>query len=217
LHASAVERSGKALVLTSVGGVGKTTTACKLVTKLGFRHLADDILLTDSDGRCCRSMRKMMVYPYNSRDIPELEDAVKGGDRFSRLLWDLDRLLRLERRRRRVHARELFPGHIAERATVAATVLLRNTSEPGIHFRAISAPDLATRAHEIVVSEFGPFTEWLRLSTALFGEGFRWSPARVAANNVEMLTSAFGGSCLQIGDLGPDVDPTQPLSELVDR
>jgi hypothetical protein len=216
LHASAVEREGRALVLTSVGGVGKTTNACRLVNRKGFRHLADDILLVNSDGHCRRSLRKLMVYPYNARDIPELEAKIRRGSKSARLLWDIDRFLGLERRRRRIHANDLFAGRVANNAAFHAAVLLRTGTDPGVRFQEVSAESLAIRANEIVISEFGPFMDQVRLTTALLGQSFRWSSTWVTSRNVELLTHAFErASLLRIADLGANCDPTNELCELM--
>lgn len=53
-HASCVEHGGRALALVSAGGVGTTTTASTLLSRLGWRYVADDILpLTEGAGAPC--------------------------------------------------------------------------------------------------------------------------------------------------------------------
>lgn len=216
LHAAAVEQNGKILALTSAGGVGKTTSACRLVHRAGFRHLADDILLVDASGEARRSLRKLMIYPYNARDIPSLEGAVRKGSRSARLLWDADRALGLGRRRRRVAARDLFGDRLATGGRLEAVVLLRRMGLPGIQLHAADSASLAARANEIIIAEYGPFMDLLRTSTALLGESFPWSPRRVAERNIETLTCALGHATrLHICDLGPDFDPTDDLRALL--
>lgn len=47
LHASAVERDGRALILTGFGGVGKSTLSLSLLSDPSFRFISDNLLLHD--------------------------------------------------------------------------------------------------------------------------------------------------------------------------
>jgi hypothetical protein len=47
LHASAVERNGRAIVLSGMGGVGKSTLALSLMADPAFRFISDNLILHD--------------------------------------------------------------------------------------------------------------------------------------------------------------------------
>jgi len=49
LHASAVERNGKAIVFSGLGGVGKSTLALSLLADPSFRFVSDNLVLHDSE------------------------------------------------------------------------------------------------------------------------------------------------------------------------
>jgi hypothetical protein len=49
LHASAVERDGRAIVLSGLGGVGKSTLALSLMADPGFRFISDNLILHDEE------------------------------------------------------------------------------------------------------------------------------------------------------------------------
>ena len=47
IHAAAVEKNNKALIMPSWGGVGKTAIVCRLVREHGWRLLGDDLVVID--------------------------------------------------------------------------------------------------------------------------------------------------------------------------
>jgi hypothetical protein len=49
LHASAVERDGKAIIFSGMGGVGKSTLALSLLADPSFRFISDNLILHDAD------------------------------------------------------------------------------------------------------------------------------------------------------------------------
>jgi HprK-related kinase A len=85
LHAAAVEREGKALILTGESGSGKSTLAA-LLGEHGWRLLADEFVLIDPDS--------LLLYPFpraislKNKAIPEMERIVADHSRFGPLLRD---------------------------------------------------------------------------------------------------------------------------------
>lgn len=83
LHAAAVERDGKAVILTGESGSGKSTLAA-LLGERGWRLLADEFVLIDPD--------TMLIHPFpraislKNSAIPELESVVADHSRFGPLL-----------------------------------------------------------------------------------------------------------------------------------
>jgi len=49
LHASAVERDGRAVILSGLGGVGKSTLALSLMADPSFRFISDNLILHDDE------------------------------------------------------------------------------------------------------------------------------------------------------------------------
>jgi hypothetical protein len=217
LHASAVERAGKVVAFTSIGGVGKTTTACALVAQHDFRHLSDDITLLDEDGALFRSLRKMMVYPYNDPSVmPRLDAAVTATGLRSRLLWELDSRLHLGRRRRRLTAGALFgQARVAEQGQLDSVVFLQRSVRPGIKLSEISPEELARRASPILELEFASFFSLVRHAEALRGSASPLSISAAGPANELLLQSAFRSARKTlVAELGPDSTPNQ-LAALV--
>jgi HprK-related kinase A len=83
LHAAAMERDGRALILTGESGSGKSTLAA-LLGEHGWRLLADEFVMIDPDSG--------LLYPFpraislKNSAIPEMERIVADGSRFGPLL-----------------------------------------------------------------------------------------------------------------------------------
>jgi len=113
LHAAAVERGGKALILTGESGSGKSTLAAMLGEQ-GWRLLADEFVLIDPES--------MMLHPFpravslKNSAIPEMERIVADQSRFGPLLRDTPK----------GHLRHLRPNAdaIARMDTLAAPALI---------------------------------------------------------------------------------------------
>lgn len=110
LHASSIEKNGKAVAFIANGGIGKTTSMLHLVSRKGWRYLSDDIGLLDQRGRLVRTPLRMQVYAYNLLG----NDHIKYGLMRSRSLldriawWARLHVKGIYRTRRRVTADELF-------------------------------------------------------------------------------------------------------------
>lgn len=83
LHASAVERDGKAIILTGESGSGKSTLAA-LLGEAGWRLLADEFVLIDPDTGLIHPFPRAISLKNGS--IAELERTVKDEARFGPLL-----------------------------------------------------------------------------------------------------------------------------------
>ncbi|SDM32315.1 hypothetical protein [Halarsenatibacter silvermanii] len=78
VHASAVEKNGKALVFPSWGGVGKTSIASYLVKNKGYNLLGDDQIIISRGGMCYSMPMRLVIYPYHKDVFPELFEQGKG-------------------------------------------------------------------------------------------------------------------------------------------
>jgi HprK-related kinase A len=82
LHASAVERDGRALLLSGVSGAGKSTLAALLMTR-GWRLMGDEFALVDPASGLVHAFPRLISLKNES--VPVLQRAAPGG-RFGPLL-----------------------------------------------------------------------------------------------------------------------------------
>lgn len=82
LHASAVERDGRALLLSGVSGAGKSTLAALLMTR-GWRLMGDEFALVDPASGLVHAFPRLLSLKNES--VPVLQRAAPGG-RFGPLL-----------------------------------------------------------------------------------------------------------------------------------
>lgn len=78
MHCAAVEKSGKAILFPSWGGIGKTALVAGFVKKWGWKFLGDDFIILDGSGTCYGFPKPMVIYPYHSRLFPEVFSAGQG-------------------------------------------------------------------------------------------------------------------------------------------
>lgn len=101
LHAAALEKNGKVLLLPSWGGVGKTATVCRYVREYGWRLLGDDLVIVGRK-RVLPFLKPFVIYPYHKDLFPELfsnreNHTVKNlavSSMMSRMIPTVKRMLR---------------------------------------------------------------------------------------------------------------------------
>lgn len=72
VHGACVEKDGKAILIASRGGVGKTIIVEYFVRKLGWRFLGDDLVIVDGNGKCYAFPKPMVLYPYHKPIFPDV-------------------------------------------------------------------------------------------------------------------------------------------------
>lgn len=77
IHAAALEKDGKVLMLPSWGGVGKTATVCHFIRDHGWRLLGDDLVIIGK-GQVLPFLKPFVIYPYHKDLFPELFQAGKN-------------------------------------------------------------------------------------------------------------------------------------------
>jgi hypothetical protein len=161
VHASSLERNGKAIALLAWGGIGKTTSMLKLVLEDGWRFLSDDLGVIDRDGVLHRSPKHMQIYGYNLLGQQPIADAFfKERSLADRLSWRIYRVLKSDQRvRRRLSAESMFGAErVAKSAQLTQAIFLeRNAGREFTHTK-VSAADLAQRCTAILLREIDPFT-----------------------------------------------------------
>ncbi len=72
VHGACVEKDGKAVLISSRGGVGKTAITEYFVRRLGWKLLGDDLIIVDSRGRSYAFPKPMVLYPYHKPIFPDV-------------------------------------------------------------------------------------------------------------------------------------------------
>lgn len=166
LHASAVARGDRSLILTGAGGVGKTTTS-SLVLQNGsqeWRPHADDYVFV-RDGRTYAYPTRSHLYRDLLRWIPEAR---------ARLTWRQRLGLQVYGRMRswtrdgikwpvRVPPATLWPGRpVVSEARLAAVVLLGRCDDTEPRLRRVENPESVVA--ELIAMNFGEAKTFLRLA-----------------------------------------------------
>jgi len=71
IHGGCFEKNGKAILIASKGGVGKTAITAYFVNKLNWKFLGDDLIIVDETGKCFAFPKPMVLYPYHKVIFPE--------------------------------------------------------------------------------------------------------------------------------------------------
>lgn len=74
LHAAALEKDRKTLLLPSWGGVGKTATVMRFVRDHGWKLLGDDLVIIGK-GRILPFLKPFVIYPYHKKLFPEIFES----------------------------------------------------------------------------------------------------------------------------------------------
>ena len=70
IHGAGIEKNGKALILPSWGGVGKTATVCHFIRKENWRLLGDDLTIVGHNS-VLPFLKPFVIYPYHKDLFPE--------------------------------------------------------------------------------------------------------------------------------------------------
>jgi hypothetical protein len=160
MHASSLERNGKALALLAWGGIGKTTSMLKLVLEDGWRFLSDDLGVLDADGVVSRSPKKMQIYGYNLVNQPKVTAAMMQGRSFlDRWSWKMFKVIKGNKRiRRRLSAEQLFGAdRIARTAQLGQAIFLERHRSSSFVVETITPDALARRCTAVLLREISPY------------------------------------------------------------
>ena len=112
VHGAGLARDGRAILLPSWGGVGKTAIVAHLVRARGYSLLGDDLVILDRDGSCFPFPKPFVLYGYHRALFPAAFEGGRGpvappalgaalssvARRLKPLLRPLPRALQLARR-----------------------------------------------------------------------------------------------------------------------
>lgn len=166
LHASAIEKNGKAFVFPSTGGVGKTALSFLMIKKHGYRLLADDYCHVSTAGKVYFHPRKIMFYGYNLQGLPEeRKEFLRNRPFLDRLHWQLKEKRHAGRGvRRRLSVEEIY-GQPAESARVEKVFFLVRHSMADFRVEPVKPEKLAETCANILLLEYGsvmkPILSWI--------------------------------------------------------
>lgn len=167
VHASVVEKEGKAVAFIGGGGIGKSSIMLSLCLEKGWKYLSDDLGIFVEDGTTFRSPKKIQIYKYNTIKKPKLEKNLLRKHSFiNRMFWYIHNLLKGSKGvRRRVHPEEIFSeDSISSFAKLDKVIFLEKSDVENFHTSNISAQKLAICASNILLEELSPLPKIINLS-----------------------------------------------------
>ena len=163
IHASSIEKGGKAILFVAAGGAGKTSVMLQILKREGWRYLSDDLSIIDSDGRVYFNPKYIQIYPYNVKNDLELHTLLmKGRGVFDKLNWFYRKLRYGESSvRRRVDPRIFFGiEKVSSSASINKVVNLVRTSVKDFEIDEINPHVISNIASEILSLEISPFFKY---------------------------------------------------------
>jgi len=163
IHASSIEKNGKAIVFVAAGGVGKTSIMLQILKKTDWRYLSDDLSIVDSDGRVYFNPKYIQIYPYNVKNDFELYNLLmKDRGVFDKLNWFYRKLRYGENLvRRRVDPQKFFgAGKVSKSASIHKVISLVRTSVKDFEIGEVNPHIVSKIASEILSLEISPFFKY---------------------------------------------------------
>jgi len=135
-HGSALfsEKTGKAVIFTGLGGVGKTSLEMGIMQRGGFRFLCDDLCLVSRNGTVYANFNWPKIYAYNLKLFPQMRKQISMHDS---LLGQIQWLYKKAGRkpvRRRISPEKLYGKPVCREASLGKVFFLHqdNTRMPGV-------------------------------------------------------------------------------------
>lgn len=217
VHSSAIDMSGTCLLISGVGGVGKSTSALRMVIENNGKYLSDDLAIIDRTGRVWRSPKKIQIYGYNVKGSVKLKAALLAKrSLLDKLSWHL-RLATLgdKRVRRRVLPEEFFGREaVARVASIDCAILLNRNDGDSISISDITSEELAIRNSNILMSELTPFGELSAICQAQACHALIPSRDALRHDSYLMMLAAFRNCRGVLVSIPGGTDPATLLSTL---
>lgn len=71
IHAAALEKDGRVIIIPSAGGTGKTILSLYLLKNENYKLLGDDLCLVNNKGVVLSYPKKMVIYPWHTEFVNE--------------------------------------------------------------------------------------------------------------------------------------------------
>lgn len=161
LHASAVEKDGKATLFTGSGGIGKTGCCMRLVGESNYRFLGDDTALMNSNGIVCLYPKYISCFPYNFRWSDKLQSQIESRPFFDKMHCKARSALGLKVLRL-VSPEEIWGrGKLGDGEHISKVIHLVRDRSSSFDVRPAKSTDLARESAQIFTGDFADFLEIL--------------------------------------------------------
>ena len=165
IHASSVEKDGKAYVFTGWGGTGKTSILIRLVMRDQMNFLSDDLSIINSREKSVYLNPKFIqIYPYNVRGDHQLYRKLMGNrSLFDKLNWHWRRIIYGSKGvRRRVSPKELFGSdRIGSKAEIYKVLFFARSVKNKYEIKRISPSKMALLNANIIIPELHPLSQYI--------------------------------------------------------
>ena len=166
LHASSLVKDGEVLLLTGLGGVGKTSASIELILNSDYKCLSDDISLIGADGTAVLYPRYVMYYAYNDVGNKKLQSKImKGRSLVDKLQWTSMRKIRGPKGVRRRIPPEILYGrdNLGDSGHISKVVYLNSSLSKDFHLNDVNAQDLAARCMNVILSEYYYYLRYIQM------------------------------------------------------
>jgi hypothetical protein len=135
-HGSALfsEKTGKAVIFSGLGGVGKTSLEMGIMQRGGYRFLCDDLCLVSRNGTVYANFNWPKIYAYNLSLFPQMKTQISRHDSIlGKIQWMYKSALK-KPVRRRISPEKLYSKPVCREAPLGKIFFLHqdNTRLPGI-------------------------------------------------------------------------------------
>jgi hypothetical protein len=160
VHASCVEKGGKALLLPAWGGGGKTALMHQLIMQDSWKLLADDMAIVSRDGSVFMNLTPIGLYPCDLKGFPLLyRRSMATQSLGGRVHWHLWKRLRGTRKvARRIYHEHLFGKEsIAQQGKLEQVIYLLQGNSPEFTLKKMVPEELAQCATNSLLGEIRQF------------------------------------------------------------
>jgi hypothetical protein len=124
IHAASVEKSGKALLFSGTGGVGKSSSILHFSKQEEFSFCSDDICVVSAKGEVFPNMAWPKIYAYNITDKYSKKLALNNRNLISRIHFNTRVFLGMSARRK-VDPRLMYKKVLTNSAILAGILFLK--------------------------------------------------------------------------------------------
>lgn len=210
VHGAAFSRDGKALLVASRAGIGKTGCAAGVIRAGGWQLLGDDMVIINREGKVLSFLKDLFIYPYHKSVFPELFASGQGpavppawNGVFKRLVsWakpvlsKYPALFSLARRYNpqssKVSPVQAFSADkLADHAVISEVIWLERTQRDETVCKEAMPDDIASRAASITLLEILSDRCQAVLAVCGMGKDFFMDYERLFQQSRSILTDAF--------------------------
>ena len=222
LHCGIAENAGKAFVMCGTGGCGKTSTLMELLSKEGFKYMAEDFGILGNDGMAYYMPKKMAIYQSDAKY--KNPDVVKGLRKLPltyRAHWKFFELCK-QNPRYRFTPKELFgEERVAKEGTLDKVIYLSRVREDvPLTYSDISIEELCSKIRHASFRELKQLSEILNNIRAVGDAEIRNSYpelAQLEARYEQLLREGLTGKKIGLLEVPLKADPSEIVDAMLDE